>query len=120
MDDGASPVAGLLVFFLLAIINFCLYGFGAAVQNLNESELKKRAEGGEERAAKLRQIVESPKTFIGVVQMAATGIGLVLGIYEIRIWVRLIQNRAGNSLNALLGEQAAGASPGKRKRGAAI
>ncbi len=109
MDDGASPVAGLLVFFLLAIINFCLYGFGAAVQNLNESELKKRAEGGEERAAKLQQIVEFPKTFIGVVQMAATGIGLVLGIYEIRIWVRLIQNRAGNSLNALLGEQAAGA-----------
>lgn len=42
MDDGSrSPLAGLIVLVMLILLNGILYGFAAAVRNLNQSEIQK-------------------------------------------------------------------------------
>ena len=52
MEEG-SPIWGLAVFGLLVALLAIVNGFGAAIQNLNGSELEKRAEEGEKKAKKL-------------------------------------------------------------------
>ena len=43
--DGHLPAAVLLLI-LLTLMNIMLYGFGAALQNLNQTELEEKAEEG--------------------------------------------------------------------------
>ena len=41
MDDGSSPLWALTVFTLFIIGNGIMYGFGAAIQKVSESEIEK-------------------------------------------------------------------------------
>lgn len=51
MDDGSrSPLAGLIVLVILILLNGILYGFAAAVRNLNQSEIQKMAEEGNKKS----------------------------------------------------------------------
>ena len=51
MDDGSrSPLAGLIVLVMLILLNGILYGFAAAVRNLNQSEIQKMAEEGNKKS----------------------------------------------------------------------
>ena len=43
MDDGVSPTIGILVFVGLIILDFVVFGFIAAMQNLNEASVEKLA-----------------------------------------------------------------------------
>ncbi len=43
MDDGSSPLWALTEFTLFIIVNGIMYGFGAAIQKVSESEIEKRA-----------------------------------------------------------------------------
>ena len=48
MEDGGSPYMGL-VLFLLAGLHMIFYGFLAALENQNESLLKKQEKDGDKR-----------------------------------------------------------------------
>ena len=60
MDDGGSPVIGLIVFFLLVAVNGGLYGFLTALEEISESRVAKRAEEGSKQAVWLLKVMDSP------------------------------------------------------------
>ena len=41
--------AAVLLLLLMTLMNIMLYGFGAALQNLNQTELEEKAQNGDER-----------------------------------------------------------------------
>lgn len=50
MDSSDNPVAGWMLFLLFIVINSIFYGFGSAIQNLNENEVEDKAEQGDKKA----------------------------------------------------------------------
>ena len=52
MDDGCSPTVGILIFAGFVILDFVVFGFIAAMQNLNEAAIERLA-GEENRGARL-------------------------------------------------------------------
>lgn len=82
MDDG-SPLWRFILIGILVIIHGILYGFGAAVQELNEQEIEKRAEEGEKRAKKLLAILESPRRYICALHVWTSLITIVIGAFVV-------------------------------------
>ncbi len=85
MDDGESPVIGLLVFLGLTVINSFLYGFLIALEETSESEVQKYAQEGDKHAAWLLQVKDSPYKTKHALQIMAAFVSSVFGIYQIRL-----------------------------------
>lgn len=85
MDDGGSPVIGLIVFFLLVAVNGGLYGFLTALEEISESRVAKRAEEGSKQAAWLLKVMDSPYKTRHTIQIMVTFVSGVFGIYQIRL-----------------------------------
>lgn len=80
MDDGYWPLS-ILILAGFILIDAILYGFGAAIQNINVNNLEKEASEGDERAQKLLSLIDKPAAFISTVQVATNLIGVVSGAY---------------------------------------
>ena len=85
MEEG-SPIWGLIVLGLLVILLAIVSGFGAAIQNVNESELEKKAEDGDKKAGKAQKIAAHPNDFINMMLTTVMIISMVVGIYEYRLF----------------------------------
>ena len=44
MESGDGPLSGCIVLLVFIVFNSILYGFGSAIQHLNESEIEKKAD----------------------------------------------------------------------------
>ena len=62
MDDGYSPVS-ILVLIGFILLEAVFYGFGSAIQNVNEGKLEDEARQGNRKAARLLEIVNRPGRF---------------------------------------------------------
>ncbi|MDE7269690.1 MAG: HlyC/CorC family transporter, partial [Acetatifactor sp.] len=62
MED-AGPMAGI-IFFVLLLMDIFFYGFDAAVSNLNEKELERRAEEKDVKSRRLLQIIADPDRYV--------------------------------------------------------
>lgn len=82
MDDG-SPLWRFILAGILALLHGILYGFGAAVQELNEQDTEKKAEDGDGRAKALLEILESPRRYIGMLHVWTSLIALVIGVFVV-------------------------------------
>ncbi|MBQ4537022.1 MAG: HlyC/CorC family transporter [Lachnospiraceae bacterium] len=72
MDDS-GPTASIIVFVILLFINMFLYGFGSAIEHLNEKEVERRAEEDKDRkSCRLLKIINSPASYINTVQFIVT------------------------------------------------
>lgn len=91
MEEG-SPIWGLIVFGLLVLLMAIVNGFGAAIQNVNESELEKKAEEGDRKAGKAQRIVEHPTEFINTMLTTVLVVSMVVGIYEYRLFQEILRN----------------------------
>lgn len=89
MEDG-SPIWGLAVFVILIILHGILHGFGAAVQNLNESDVEKKAEEGDRKSSRLLHIMDNPGQFINTLLITITLVNMVVGAYEYHIFAKVI------------------------------
>lgn len=78
MEDG-SPLWRLIMVGILVVFHGVLYGFGAAVQELNEQEVEKKAEEGDRRSQKLYKILDSPRRFICALHVWITLIDILIG-----------------------------------------
>ena len=85
MED-AGPMAGI-IFFVLLLLDIFFYGFDAAVSNLNEKELDRRA--GEEKEVKSRhllQIISDPDRYVNTLQLATSLIHVIAGAVYLTLW----------------------------------
>ena len=64
MDDSSRPLWGCFLFVLFILLNGILYGFGAAIQRMNQTDVEKEALGGNRKAAKLWKIMQNPGRLI--------------------------------------------------------
>jgi len=91
MDDGYSPLS-MFVFLVFVLLEAVFYGFGAAIQNVNENELEREMELGDEKARKLLKIVNRPTPFINSIQIATNMIGMAVGAYVLEQWSYLLES----------------------------
>lgn len=85
--DEAGPYVSIIVFFLLLILYVIYYGFGAAIHNLNASDIEKKAsEKGERRARRILVILKNPAQHMNTVQLVVTLISFIMGWYYMELW----------------------------------
>ena len=72
---------GLLIGFIL--LEACLYGFGAAIQNVNTCKLEQEMEAGNIKAARLLRIVNRPTRFVNAIQIITHLVGMITGAYVV-------------------------------------
>jgi len=71
--------AAVLLLLLMTLMNIMLYGFGAALQNLNQTELEEKAQNGDEKAAQLLKVLDKPGSFITALHIATTILNMAAG-----------------------------------------
>lgn len=103
MDDGGSPVIGLIIFLALVIVNGSLYGFLTALGETPESQIEKRAEEGSKQALWLLKVLDFPYKVRHAIQIAIMLLNSVFGIYLIHflrtvLEPYLLQNKVETSL----------------------
>lgn len=89
MEDP-GPMVGI-IFFILLLADMFLYGFGAAISNLNEKEVERRAEEDKDvKSAKLLKIMGHPERYVSTVQLIAAFINMIAGAVYLNIWMRIV------------------------------
>lgn len=78
MDDGYSPVS-IMVLIGFILLEAVFYGFGSAIQNVNEGKLEDEAGEGNKKAARLLEIVNRPGRFVHTIQITTHLIGMITG-----------------------------------------
>lgn len=91
MDDGSSPLWTVMVFLLFIIINGILYGFGAAVQKLSESEVEKKIQDGDKNAKWLLDVTDNPSSVVNTILTVGTLLSILAGYVGIRELVPHLQ-----------------------------
>ncbi|MEY8518491.1 hemolysin family protein [Lachnospiraceae bacterium 29-84] len=90
MDDGASPVIGLMVFVVLVAVNGMMYGFLTALEEVAQSQIEKRAQEGRKHAGWLLKVIDAPYKARHAIQIVLTFVSGVFGIYQIRMLGNLL------------------------------
>lgn len=85
MDDGYSPVS-MVILIAFILLSAALYGFGAAIQHVNETKLEEAKEKGDEKAGKLLQAAGHPQRFIATLLLITSIMGMAAGL---NIWKSL-------------------------------
>ena len=96
MDDG-GPTASIIFYVALLLIDMFFYGFGAAVNSLNEKEIERRAEeepeekrSGDKKSIRLRAIIGNPIEYVNTVQLITTLINIVIGAVHLRLLLGIL------------------------------
>lgn len=83
MDDGSNPIAGCIIFLTFILLNGIAYGFGTAIQQVGENEVKKEAAGGDKRSAWLLRMLERPAALINTILVVSTLLSIISGFFLI-------------------------------------
>lgn len=92
MDDGNLPFS-ICLFLGFIILSACLYGFGAAIQNLNITDLEQEMEAGNKKAGRLLRMINRPTAFIHTMQISIFLLGMVTGGFILKQISAFIQRR---------------------------
>ncbi len=85
MDDG-GPTASIIFYVALLLVDMFFYGFGAAVNSLNEKEIGRRAEEDKDKKSiRLQAIIGNPAEYVNTVQLIITLINIVIGTVHLRL-----------------------------------
>lgn len=86
MDDGGSPTTGILVFVVLIVLDFVIFGFIAAMQNLNETAVEKMAKEGDGHAGLLVKYMDKTDRYTHVCQLLVLMAHMLLGFFQVPLW----------------------------------
>lgn len=88
MDDGGScPTMGILIFAGLVIFDFVVFGFHAAMQNLNEAAVEKQTKGNKTKSAELlHKYMDKTERYTHVCQLLVLLAHMLLGFIEVPTW----------------------------------
>ncbi|MBO5070039.1 MAG: HlyC/CorC family transporter [Roseburia sp.] len=86
MDDGVSPSQGLLIFALLILLDFVIFGFCAALRNLNDAAVEKMARDGSKKAALLQKYMDKSERYSQVCQLLALLAHMLHGFLQVPFW----------------------------------
>ena len=82
MESGSSmPLAGFVILLLLLWLNGIFYGFSAAVHNLSENEVEKRAQEGDKKAVFLLSLINNPVSLVNAIPLIVMASGVCFGAF---------------------------------------
>lgn len=81
MSEDGSLMLRIAAILILFGLNIIFYGFGAAVQELNESVLEKACLAGDKKAKRVYAIYEHPEGFVGTLKLIVMLSDLLLGMF---------------------------------------
>lgn len=84
MESGDSPLAGCIIFLVFIIVNSIFYGFGSAIQHINEGEVEKAAEQGNKKSIQLMKMLEKPGELVNTIQVISSLLSVLVGYGLIR------------------------------------
>ena len=80
MDDEDGPTASIIFFILLLLIDVFFYGFGAALDALNQKEIERRAEEGrDKKSVRLKKMIGDPAGVVNTSQLVTTLVNVTIG-----------------------------------------
>lgn len=89
MEDGSSmPLWGAVLLLLLLGLNGIFYGFAAALRNLSENEIEKRAADGDKKAQLLKSFMDNPSQFVNAIPLIVMTSGICFGTFLVPWAVR--------------------------------
>ncbi len=74
-----------------------MYGFGSAIQNLNQGNLEKEMEQGSKKAKRLFRMASQPSRLVNSTQIITNVIGMVLGAYMLKRWSGRLEGIVGRA-----------------------
>lgn len=86
MDDGCSPTTGILIFVGLILIDFVIFGFIAAMQNINESFVEKLAKDQNKQAERLVSYMDKKDRYTHICQLLVLIAHMLLGLSQVPFW----------------------------------
>lgn len=82
-----SQILGIIILAFMIIIDAILYGFGSAIQAMNESEVEKKAkEDLDKKSILLNKMINNPSNFINTVQFVVNLISIIFGLFAISLY----------------------------------
>lgn len=79
MEEG-NPITGIAIILILLIINVIFTAVKAAFDNVNESSVKKKAESGDVKAARLAKLLDKPSDFLISFELLLTLANILIGV----------------------------------------
>ncbi len=92
MDDGGSPVIGLMIFLILTVVSGILYGFLMALEEVSDRLVQERLEEGDKRAIWLHKVKNAPYETKHAIQIMTTFVSSIFGIYQIRLLAKMLMH----------------------------
>ena len=91
MDDEDGPTASIIFFIVLLLIDMFFYGFGAALDSLNEKEIERKAdEEKDRRSLRLKKMIGSPTDFVNTSQLVTTLVNVTIGAVHLGLLLQAI------------------------------
>ncbi|MDD6570916.1 MAG: CNNM domain-containing protein, partial [Thermoflexaceae bacterium] len=90
MGDGYSLV-GSCLFILFVLLDGALFGFAAAAQEANTSELAKRSDEGDKKALKILKILDNGIRLNYTIQISAMIMNVVVGAFVLNVFAKYFQ-----------------------------
>ena len=60
MEGQDNPVAGCIIFLIFIVFNSIFYGFGSAIQHINENDVELKAQEGDKKSSQLLKMLSKP------------------------------------------------------------
>ncbi|MDF2943967.1 MAG: hypothetical protein K0S01_2825 [Herbinix sp.] len=79
MDEG-NPISGMVIILLLILFNAMISSAEAALVNVNENSVKKKAENGLKSAQAILKILEKPNRYLNVLELLLSSTHVILGM----------------------------------------
>ena len=86
MDDGGSPTFGIIGLLIFLIMDAVIFGFHAAMQNLNEASVEKLSKEGNKKADLLLRYLDLSSRYTHVCQLVMLVVHMLMGFIEIPLW----------------------------------
>lgn len=94
-DD--SPFSGMIIILLLILFNALIVCAKNAISNVSESNVKRKADGGQGSAKKLLKIIEKPSRYLNVMELLQSFISVVIGMTFFSYFLPTIEASTVNS-----------------------
>jgi len=88
----ADPALGIGIFLVFILINAILYGFGAAIQTVNENVIEQKVREGDKKSIILLKWIDNPMKLINSIHMATIIMNMIVGAYLIQMIGSGIEN----------------------------
>ena len=92
----------IIIFILLLWMSGIFYGFAASLQEINESEVTKRAVSGDKKAVRIEKMLDQPQRYINAIPILVSAAGICAGGYVITAAAGAMRRAAGKLQNTAI------------------